>query len=120
MAAALWSVDERPLLAEILAAAEERIRDEIDWVLACGAALEAWPEYRRPDPFGNAVEADRKAAAGAPALTGARGGYVSCHKHFAGRVPRTDYRITAAGRRALEEYLEEMEELIRATRKIAD
>jgi len=35
-------------------------------------------------------------------------------------VPRTDYRITAAGRRALEEYLEEMEELIRATRKIAD
>ena len=48
------------------------------------------------------------------------GGYVSCHKHFAGRVPRTDYRITAAGRRALEEYLEEMEELILATRKIAD
>jgi DNA-binding MarR family transcriptional regulator len=48
------------------------------------------------------------------------GGYVSCHKHFAGRVPRTDYRITAAGRRALEEYLEEMEGLIRTTRKIAD
>jgi len=48
------------------------------------------------------------------------GGYVSCRKHFAGRVPRTDYRITAAGRRALEEYLEEMEGLIRATRKIAD
>jgi len=48
------------------------------------------------------------------------GGYVSCHKHFAGRVPRTDYRITAAGRRALEEYLEEMENLIRVTRKIAD
>jgi len=48
------------------------------------------------------------------------GGYVACRKHFAGRVPRTDYRITAAGRRALEEYLEEMEGLIRATRKIAD
>ena len=48
------------------------------------------------------------------------GGYVSCRKHFAGRVPRTDYRITAAGRRALEEYLEEMEGLIRATRRIAD
>ena len=45
------------------------------------------------------------------------GGYVSCHKHFAGRVPRTDYRITAAGRRALEQYLEEMEELIRTTRR---
>lgn len=48
------------------------------------------------------------------------GGYVSCHKHFAGRVPRTDYRITAAGRRALEEYLCQMEDLIRAARKIAD
>jgi DNA-binding MarR family transcriptional regulator len=45
------------------------------------------------------------------------GGYVSCRKHFAGRMPRTDYRITAAGRRALEEYLEEMEELIRAARR---
>ena len=48
------------------------------------------------------------------------GGYVACHKHFAGRVPRTEYRITAAGRRALEEYLQEMEELIRTTRRIAD
>ena len=48
------------------------------------------------------------------------GGYVSCYKHFAGRVPRTDYRITAAGRRALEAYLEEMEELIRTTRRISD
>ncbi len=45
------------------------------------------------------------------------GGYVSFRKHFAGRMPRTDYRITAAGRRALEEYLEEMEELIRAARR---
>lgn len=48
------------------------------------------------------------------------GGYVACRKHFAGRVPRTDYRITAAGRRALEEYLAEMEQLIRTTRKISD
>ena len=48
------------------------------------------------------------------------GGYVACRKHFAGRVPRTDYKITAAGRRALEEYLEEMEELIRATRRSSD
>jgi DNA-binding MarR family transcriptional regulator len=48
------------------------------------------------------------------------GGYVTCHKRFAGRVPRTEYRITAAGRRALEQYLEEMEQLIRTTRKMAD
>ena len=48
------------------------------------------------------------------------GGYVACHKHFAGRVPRTEYRLTASGRRALEEYLEEMEELIRTTRRLTD
>ena len=44
-------------------------------------------------------------------------GYLLCHKSFDGRVPRTDYRLTAAGRRALEGYLGHMEALIRATRK---
>jgi DNA-binding HxlR family transcriptional regulator len=43
--------------------------------------------------------------------------YVSCSKFFAGRIPRTEYRLTAAGRRALEAYLAQMEELIRRTRK---
>ena len=43
-------------------------------------------------------------------------GYVSCTKGFDGRVPRTEYRITPAGRRALEKYLSHMEALIRATR----
>jgi DNA-binding transcriptional ArsR family regulator len=43
-------------------------------------------------------------------------GYVSCLKSFQGRVPRTEYRLTQAGRRALERYLEYMEALIRATR----
>jgi hypothetical protein len=38
LVASLWSVEERPLLREILAAALERIRDEIGWVLASGAA----------------------------------------------------------------------------------
>ena len=42
--------------------------------------------------------------------------YVSCTKSFEGRVPRTEYRLTAAGRRALERYLDHMEALIRATR----
>jgi DNA-binding PadR family transcriptional regulator len=32
-------------------------------------------------------------------------------------MPRTEYRLTAAGRRALDRYLDEMEALIRATRK---
>jgi DNA-binding MarR family transcriptional regulator len=43
--------------------------------------------------------------------------YVACTKSFAGRLPRTEYRLTPAGRRALERYLEHMEALIRATRE---
>jgi DNA-binding transcriptional ArsR family regulator len=43
-------------------------------------------------------------------------GYVQCDKTFAGRTPRTEYRLTAVGRRALEKYLEHMDALIRATR----
>lgn len=44
-------------------------------------------------------------------------GYVACTKSFEGRVPRTEYRLTAAGRKALERYLEHMEALIHATRE---
>jgi len=44
-------------------------------------------------------------------------GYVACTKSFAGRMPRTEYRLTASGRRALEKYLDHMEALIRATRE---
>lgn len=40
-------------------------------------------------------------------------GYVACKKGYEGRVPRTEYRITASGRRALERYLSHMEALIR-------
>src|SRR6478672_279713 len=40
-------------------------------------------------------------------------GYVSCQKTFEGRVPKTEYRLTAAGREALERYLAHMEGLIR-------
>ncbi|MGE0553908.1 MAG: winged helix-turn-helix domain-containing protein [Gemmatimonadales bacterium] len=43
-------------------------------------------------------------------------GYVSCHKGFEGRVPRTEFALTATGRQALERYLDHMERLIRATR----
>ncbi len=42
--------------------------------------------------------------------------YVSCTKSFEGRVPRTEYRLTAEGRRAIERYLNHMEALIHATR----
>ena len=43
--------------------------------------------------------------------------YVSCEKSFEGRVPRTEYKITSTGRRALERYLDSMEQVIAAARK---
>ena len=43
--------------------------------------------------------------------------YVSCTKSFEGRMPRTEYKLTATGRRALERYLAHMEALIRAVRE---
>ncbi len=43
--------------------------------------------------------------------------YLLCRKSFEGRMPRTEYSLTAAGRRALEKYLGHMEALIKATRK---
>ena len=42
--------------------------------------------------------------------------YVACTKSFEGRVPKTEYRLTAAGRKALERYLDHMEALIQAMR----
>jgi len=44
-------------------------------------------------------------------------GYLSCTKSFAGRVPRSDFKLTAAGRRALERYLDHMEALIQTMRE---
>ena len=43
--------------------------------------------------------------------------YIVCTKSFDGRLPKTEYRLTASGRRALERYLDHMEALIRATRE---
>lgn len=43
--------------------------------------------------------------------------YIECIKSFDGRLPRTVYRLTVAGRKALENYLDHMEALIRATRE---
>ncbi len=39
--------------------------------------------------------------------------YVACKKGYDGRIPRTEYRLTASGRQALEKYLSHMEALIR-------
>jgi len=43
--------------------------------------------------------------------------YITCTKSFEGRLPRTEYRLTATGRRALERYLDHMEALIQAMRE---
>jgi len=43
-------------------------------------------------------------------------GYISCTKYFEGRLPKTEYKLTAAGRRALENYLSHMESLIQQMR----
>ncbi len=43
--------------------------------------------------------------------------YISCSKGYKGRVPHTEYRLKARGRRALERYLDHMDALIRATRE---
>jgi DNA-binding HxlR family transcriptional regulator len=44
-------------------------------------------------------------------------GYVSCNKFFQGRTPRTEYSLSALGKKALEKYLEQMEGIIRGARK---
>jgi DNA-binding transcriptional ArsR family regulator len=44
-------------------------------------------------------------------------GYVACEKSFEGRTPRTTFKLTAAGRRALEKYLDHMDAIIRAARR---
>ena len=42
--------------------------------------------------------------------------YIACDKTFDGRMPRTEYRLTAAGRRALEKYIAHMDAIIKAVR----
>jgi DNA-binding HxlR family transcriptional regulator len=42
--------------------------------------------------------------------------YINCDKYFEGRLPKTEYRLSPTGRRALERYLDHMEALIKATR----
>ena len=43
--------------------------------------------------------------------------YITCTKSFEGRMPKTEYKLTADGRRALKRYVDHMEALIRAIRE---
>jgi DNA-binding HxlR family transcriptional regulator len=43
--------------------------------------------------------------------------YIHCNKSFENRMPKTEYRLTAKGKKALERYLSHMEALINAVRK---
>ncbi len=43
--------------------------------------------------------------------------YINCTKSFDGRIPKTEYRLTSVGRKALERYLDHMEALIYAARE---
>lgn len=44
-------------------------------------------------------------------------GYIACSKSFAGRRPKSQYRLTSVGRKALYRYLEHIESVIKATRR---
>jgi DNA-binding MarR family transcriptional regulator len=44
-------------------------------------------------------------------------GYLTCTKSFEERRPRSEYKLSTSGRKALQQYLDHMERLIKATRK---
>jgi DNA-binding transcriptional ArsR family regulator len=46
-------------------------------------------------------------------------GYLSCTKSFAGRMPRTEFALTGAGRKALQKYLDHMDAIISHARRRA-
>ena len=102
-------VPARPTLEELDRIIHERLRLAIVSALAVNEAL-SFSELKQllKTTDGNLSVHARK-------LEDAE--YVSCRKYFDGRVPKTEYRLTAAGRRALERYLDHMEALIRSTRE---
>ena len=44
-------------------------------------------------------------------------GYIACQRQFVGRRPKSTYRVTAAGRRALLQYLDTMQQIIDLARR---
>jgi DNA-binding HxlR family transcriptional regulator len=99
----------RPTPAELDQLIHERVRLGIISALAANESL-SFNELKRllSTSDGNLSVHARK-------LEDAK--YIACRKGYDGRVPKTEYRLTPAGRRALERYIDHMEALIRATRE---
>ena len=84
--------------------------------LALVSALAANPQLTFNDLKSLLAISDGNLSAHARKLEDA--GYVECTKGFDGRVPRTEYRLTASGRAALQKYIAHMEALIGAVKKL--
>jgi DNA-binding HxlR family transcriptional regulator len=99
----------RPDLAELDPMIHERIRLGIVSALAVNDRL-SFNELKRllNTTDGNLSVHARKLE---------EAGYLGCDKYFDGRVPKTEFRLTATGRKSLERYLDRMEEIIRTTRQ---
>ena len=103
------AIPARPTLEELDRLIHERLRLAIVSALAVNEAL-SFSELKQllKTTDGNLSVHARKLE---------EADYISCRKYFDGRVPKTEYRLAATGRRALERYLDHMEALIRATRE---
>jgi DNA-binding HxlR family transcriptional regulator len=99
----------RPDLAELDPMIHERIRLGIVSALAVNQRL-SFNELKRllNTTDGNLSVHARKLE---------EAGYLGCDKYFDGRVPKTEYWLTATGRKSLQRYLDRMEEIIRTTRQ---
>jgi len=102
------AVPETPIVPDLDQVIHERIRLGIVSALAVNDSLSFTDLKRLLDTTdGNLSVHARKLEDAA---------YISCSKFFEGRTPRTVFKLTAAGRRALERYLSQMDDLIRAHR----
>jgi len=103
----------RPAPAEIATSLDRLLHDRMR--LGIVSALAAGDEMSFTDLKAALNATDGNLSVHARKLEEA--GYVACTKTFSGRTPRTDYKLTSAGRRALEKYLDHMDALIKAARR---
>ena len=103
-------------VSEIATSLDRLLHDPIR--LGIASALAAGGEMSFTDLKAALSATDGNLSAHARKLEDA--GYVACEKSFDGRVPRTAFKLTASGRRALEKYLGHMDAIIRAARTARD